>query len=144
MTPAELKSIEERYAGATKEHLVRYRYSHGGGRMTREQPTDQGLVIDAYNEGDREFYFSAVDDVAALLAEVERLREQLDAVAVRADAAETECVRLLRERTDVSLRAEVNRLREQRDEARALVRHAGHAITSLWSAEEAAERGEGR
>ncbi len=93
------------------------------------------------------------DEWLALAVELEKTVERL---TLRADAAEAECVRLLKERTDVSLRNEAKRLREQLDEARALVRDAarirpnmilwrdGHEAINRWRAEEAAERGEGR
>lgn len=58
-------------------HVQRMRYEHGGGRMYRAVPTpeqrylgeeDRTLIIDAYNEGDREFYFAAASVVRQLLA----------------------------------------------------------------------------
>lgn len=51
------------------EHVVRARYEHGGGRMWREAPKgSRDLIIDAYDQSDREFYFDAKAAVHDLLA----------------------------------------------------------------------------
>lgn len=57
------------------EHMKRNRYDHGGGRMFRDAE-DRTLVIDAYQEGDREFYFNAPRLVRQLLALLSVVRTQ--------------------------------------------------------------------
>lgn len=73
--PAQIAAIWERLeaATATDEHTKRVRYDHGGGRMYREAAGDRDLLVDCYNLGDREFYFSAVDDVRYLLSALREL-----------------------------------------------------------------------
>jgi len=55
------------------EHVHRARYDHGGGRMYSHSDPDNGdgrrdLMLDAYNEGVREFHFTIADELPALLA----------------------------------------------------------------------------
>lgn len=64
--------------GISQEPLTRIRYEHGGGRMYKDGESRQ-LVIDAYDEPDREFYFAAaglVRDLLALLASLVRGEQQ--------------------------------------------------------------------
>ena len=59
-----LSEMEEREKAATPEPMVRIRYDHGGGRMYQEKPDGgRNLVLDAYEEPDREFYFQARQDL---------------------------------------------------------------------------------
>ena len=68
MTPDNLQAIRARHAAATDvSAAVRSRYDHGGGRMYIDGEA-RSLVLDAYEEADREFYFNAHADVAALLS----------------------------------------------------------------------------
>ena len=72
MTPlaAWLEEVEARASKATPVANL-CRYPHGGGRMTGDhlEPGDhRELIADFYTEGDREFYFSAKEDVPALVA----------------------------------------------------------------------------
>lgn len=57
-------------ATPTTEHIKRARYDHGGGRMYRETGNDRDLILDVYDEGDREFYFNALEDMEFLLSKV--------------------------------------------------------------------------
>lgn len=69
LSDANLRAIEERAAKATKEPFVRVRYDHGGGRMYTEYVAGvRNLVVDCYEEADREFYFHALADIDTLLA----------------------------------------------------------------------------
>jgi antirestriction protein ArdC len=70
------QEIAERLKAAT-DGLTYIRYEHGGGRAYREADP-RLLAIDAYNEADREFYFSALDDIRHLLAELTRVRAERD------------------------------------------------------------------
>ena len=73
----DLEPIKARCEKATPfdERMRQNRYEHGGGRMFRDGDAgDRSLVLDCYDEPDREFYFHAYQDVKTLLAEVERLR----------------------------------------------------------------------
>lgn len=71
-----LKAIEGRLAGSTPGPFEPIKYGHGGGRLSKGTRT---LILDAYTckepglpeDGDREFYFNARQDVEWL---VERLR----------------------------------------------------------------------
>ena len=69
----DLKAIERRAAKATPvdDRIMRFRYQHGGGRMIRDE---RELVLDVYDEANREFYFSARTDIPALCQEVRELR----------------------------------------------------------------------
>lgn len=64
----DLKAIEGRAAKATPvdDRIMRFRYQHGGGRMIRDE---RELVLDVYDEANREFYFSARTDIPALCQE---------------------------------------------------------------------------
>lgn len=85
MDTTRLQQIKDRAAKATHGFEVS-RYDHGGGRAMRikdEQGRelfgqDRVLVGDFYNEGDREFYVHALQDVEDLLAELERLAGGLE------------------------------------------------------------------
>lgn len=82
--------IEQRFRRATDVGVPAAkaaRYEHGGGRLFIDAPAGESrtLVLDAYNEADREFYFHAHGDVARLLvehtadqAEIARLRQEMD------------------------------------------------------------------
>lgn len=73
------------------EHLVFARYGHGGGRLFRQLPDESALrsgertlILDVYQEGDRELYFKAVDLLRRALvllsfqqAEIARLQGQM-------------------------------------------------------------------
>lgn len=73
--PLDIDAIEARANAATPaERLTAMRYGHGGGRMFVEGPILRKLIIDAYHEPEREFYFAARTDVPALIAEVRALR----------------------------------------------------------------------
>lgn len=74
------QEIRERVEKATPEPMKRNRYEHGGGRMFVEGDREghgRHLVLDAYDEANREFYFHAREDIPYLLAENQRLRDQL-------------------------------------------------------------------
>lgn len=67
---ARVKEIQEQASAATQLHdkvITRTRYDNGGGRMYVEN-TNRTLIGDFYNEGDREFYFYALDSVRYLLS----------------------------------------------------------------------------
>lgn len=74
-----VSEIEARANAATavNEHTKRVRYDHGGGRMYNDaQDGGRDLVLDLYNESDRELYFHAREDIPALCATVKHLRER--------------------------------------------------------------------
>ncbi|HET7552223.1 MAG TPA: hypothetical protein VFK04_13105 [Gemmatimonadaceae bacterium] len=83
-----MDAIEARANAATPaERMVAQRYDHGGGRLFVDGPILRKLIIDAYHEEDREFYFAARTDIPALVAEVRRLKEAVqDADDARHDA----------------------------------------------------------
>jgi len=95
LTPEQIEEIEARANAATHEPLVKTRYDHGGGRMFRDGEAGQRkLVIDAYDEPDREFYFHALEDVLLLLATLrvlERERDELKAAFDRYADHEYSC-----------------------------------------------------
>ena len=69
MNQEKLTQIKQRHERATPSEEIKYwRYDHGGGRATSD-----GLVLDAYEENDREFYFNAYDDIKFLLEELEKV-----------------------------------------------------------------------
>jgi hypothetical protein len=71
-------------------HVKRVRYDHGGGRMFRAVPRGHGapwhddedrtLMIDAYQEGDREFHFAAASLVRDLASSLTRLQQGIEQV----------------------------------------------------------------
>ena len=78
----ELEAIKARLAAATpdNQNMGRFRYEHGGGRMH----SGRNLILECFDKDNREFYFNALVDMAALIkvyegaqAEVERLREEM-------------------------------------------------------------------
>jgi len=76
MTDTQINVIRKRAEAATPEPMTRNLYEHGGGRMFADDGNGgRNLVIDAYNEADRDFYFSARADVLALIDEIDRLNE---------------------------------------------------------------------
>lgn len=62
---ARIAEIRERWSNATDVPLTAIRYEHGGGRLYVDGDRRQ-LVLDAYEEGDREFYFNAYADMGEL------------------------------------------------------------------------------
>lgn len=79
-----LEEIEERLAGATPVDPAttrQVRYEHGGGRMYVESGQRVGLnrdlILDVYDEGNREFYFNAPADIRHLVDRVKRLEAAL-------------------------------------------------------------------
>jgi hypothetical protein len=90
MNAEQIAEIEARANDATQEPLKRNLYDHGGGRMLKDgEAGSRWLVVDAYNEADREFYFGALADVKALIAALR---------AAQARVAELEvALRLIRE-----------------------------------------------
>jgi hypothetical protein len=80
MTDEELMEIKVLIAAATPEPLRRNLYDHGGGRMFRDGKSgERELVLDAYGQADRDFYFSARINMITLVQEVERQRAALAA-----------------------------------------------------------------
>lgn len=78
MTLEQLHAIEARWRAATPEPIVKMRYEHGGGRAYKTpdgnpESMPRTLIIDCYEEADREFYFHAREDLPALSAEWRRL-----------------------------------------------------------------------
>lgn len=68
MDEKRLAEIESRARKATAEPIVRIRYDHGGGRAFKTpdgapDSTPRDLILDCYDEKDREFYFHALCDV---------------------------------------------------------------------------------
>lgn len=110
---ARLAEIEQREQVATPGPWEMFRYGNGGGRIHLSERTliadmegDPDQVATVYNEGDREFLFSAREDVPWLVsqlrdarAENERLIESLDRIAGVRDA-------LCKERNDARHLAE--------------------------------------
>ena len=85
----DLQSLKSAAKAATQGPLKLNRYDHGGGRLFREEPRQ--LVMDTYEEGDREFYALASPSVIlALIERVERMEELLRAVWV-SDHAGIQC-----------------------------------------------------
>lgn len=77
MTTEELAEIKTLIAAATPEPLRRNLYDHGGGRMYRDGGSgERKLVLDAYDQADRDFYFSARVNMMTLVQEVERLQAE--------------------------------------------------------------------
>lgn len=81
LTDEQLNRIKVLIDWATPEPLQRNLYDHGGGRMFRELSPERTrtLVIDAFNQADRNFYFEALPNMQALVDEVERLCAELAA-----------------------------------------------------------------
>ncbi len=71
-----LQEIEERAEKATAG-LEYARYDHGGGRAFHNGRT---LVLDCYDEDNREFYFNAREDVPWLVARLKRAKKLLGRV----------------------------------------------------------------
>lgn len=71
--PDRLAEIRARLDAATPGPHVQNRYDHGGGRSYVESPRQ--LVLDVYEEGDREFYFHAPADIAYLLSALTSLQQ---------------------------------------------------------------------
>lgn len=68
----EIAARAEKATPTDGRYTKRVRYDHGGGRMYLAVPLgvlneERKLIIDAYDQDDREFYFHALDDVAFLL-----------------------------------------------------------------------------
>lgn len=77
MTDEELNEIEQRANAATdlpENQTRRNRYDHGGGRMYVESNGGRDLIVDVYNECDREFYFHARTDIPKLIAALRECR----------------------------------------------------------------------
>lgn len=55
------------------------RYDHGGGRLYIPGDGDErrDLIADFYDEANREFYYRAPENIEALLAEVQRLQQEV-------------------------------------------------------------------
>jgi hypothetical protein len=86
---------ERLLAATTPEPWQQIRYDHGGGRMYQAVPRAdarypgeerRSLIIDAYQQGDREFYFNATRLVRSLLAEIDRVTRALGEVQQDRDA----------------------------------------------------------
>jgi hypothetical protein len=87
--PLDLDAISARAAAATPDspRRVRMLYEHGGGRMYDSEPPEGGgrdLILDAYDSGNRDFYFAAHGDVVFLLS---RLRAAEAVVAAAREAS---------------------------------------------------------
>jgi hypothetical protein len=82
MTDDELKAIEARANAATSHDRITYVcYEHGGGRAYVDgEAGARHLVMDSYEQADREFDFATRTDIPALVAEVRRLRGILDGI----------------------------------------------------------------
>lgn len=121
MTDAEIREALARAERATGgECIVRNRYSHGGGRMYREDGPARDLILDVYDEANREFYFAARTDVPRLAADLLAARAERDEAraaheserrvygedvrinAARAETAEARCRELEAERAIVA------------------------------------------
>lgn len=75
--PTDSAALRRLHAEATPDDgcIVRDRYQYGGGRMSRVNGVDRQLILDVYDEGNREFYFSVHSSLPALLDELDLLRE---------------------------------------------------------------------
>ena len=82
VSDARAAEIASREKAATRDATL-VRYDHGGGRFFRDGESGQRvLVADFYNEGDREFYTAARDDIPDLLA------DRAELIAAAREAAE--------------------------------------------------------
>ena len=86
LTPQTIEEIRARHAAATDTdgYATRFiRYEHGGGRLYREiNEHGRSLILDAYEEADREFYFAAHADVRTLLARIDELEANREALTM--------------------------------------------------------------
>ncbi len=70
-----LAELRKKAEAATKGPLKINRYEHGGGRMYREEPRQ--LVMDTYEEGDREFYAALSPETVLALVEIAEAADEM-------------------------------------------------------------------
>lgn len=89
LTEEELAAIEARAQEATPLPITFMRYEHGGGRALQEI-SGQGpdLVLDVYDEKNREFYFNVRADVPRLAAECRFLSAEVALLEKRVKASD--------------------------------------------------------
>jgi hypothetical protein len=82
----ELKAIEARSDAATSHDRITYVcYEHGGGRAYVDgEAGARHLVMDSYEQADREFDFATRTDVPKLAKEVRRLRGIIERARAKA------------------------------------------------------------